>query len=519
MGRFILIFSFQLISIGFLVAQKTTCPCHDCPKAIADGEDGFEGIANGTFESVQTVHANIFNVLNNDLSSNSQCVKSVQVTFKHDYVGDLTMFLFSPSGDSVQLIGPWVTGSFVSTSNTTFEVTFLPSSDIVNPEDGFGKYWDNDQDWATFGRRRGTYYPHNGELEDFNRGAINGSWSLRVHDSQPEGNDIGEILDFSVEFCDPAGLVCDPCEEENEMGIPCVFQLEGSREQITPIESVCVDVLAQNVAFLEQLRWSMEWDQTVVNNAFIQNTNQNIPDFSVSNFTIDNNAGTIDLFYQIPPTDTLGAVVADSSVLFQVCFTGAGEEGDSTFLSFTDLQVFDIEGIAPMTDTKEGVVVLTVDLSADCKTAKQLCGKDPIQVETTKGPGFEKNEGGDCWSEDAETQSKWYQFDILQSGTLEFMIQPLAAAGFRYILFKDGCEGEAIACLPAGDNESRAIGLSDDGMAAFGVEGKFGPSITVEQGQSYFLVVDNKGNNSVGCLLYTSPSPRDATLSRMPSSA
>ena len=27
------------------------------------------------------------------------------------------------------------------------------------------------------------------------------------------------------------------------------------------------------------------------------------------------------------------------------------------------------------------------------------------------------------------------------------------------------------------------------------------------------------GNDIIGCLLYTSPSPRDATLSRMPSSA
>ena len=30
---------------------------------------------------------------------------------------------------------------------------------------------------------------------------------------------------------------------------------------------------------------------------------------------------------------------------------------------------------------------------------------------------------------------------------------------------------------------------------------------------------DEAGPNSLGCLLYTSPSPRDATLSRMPSSA
>ena len=30
---------------------------------------------------------------------------------------------------------------------------------------------------------------------------------------------------------------------------------------------------------------------------------------------------------------------------------------------------------------------------------------------------------------------------------------------------------------------------------------------------------DGRDTNLIGCLLYTSPSPRDATLSRMPSSA
>ena len=32
-------------------------------------------------------------------------------------------------------------------------------------------------------------------------------------------------------------------------------------------------------------------------------------------------------------------------------------------------------------------------------------------------------------------------------------------------------------------------------------------------------IMSNAKKDSLGCLLYTSPSPRDATLSRMPSSA
>ena len=34
-----------------------------------------------------------------------------------------------------------------------------------------------------------------------------------------------------------------------------------------------------------------------------------------------------------------------------------------------------------------------------------------------------------------------------------------------------------------------------------------------------FVLVDNEDRENEGCLLYTSPSPRDGLLSRMPSSA
>ena len=38
-------------------------------------------------------------------------------------------------------------------------------------------------------------------------------------------------------------------------------------------------------------------------------------------------------------------------------------------------------------------------------------------------------------------------------------------------------------------------------------------------GYTYMIPRDTKNNQPLTCLLYTSPSPRDATLSRMPSSA
>ena len=42
---------------------------------------------------------------------------------------------------------------------------------------------------------------------------------------------------------------------------------------------------------------------------------------------------------------------------------------------------------------------------------------------------------------------------------------------------------------------------------------------TVSGGRLNVLITGNVENNFNNCLLYTSPSPRDATLSRMPSSA
>ena len=36
---------------------------------------------------------------------------------------------------------------------------------------------------------------------------------------------------------------------------------------------------------------------------------------------------------------------------------------------------------------------------------------------------------------------------------------------------------------------------------------------------TFLLDVEGMGETTISCLLYTSPSPRDATLSRMPSSA
>ena len=520
MGRIFISLLFSFLLSSSLWSQETTCPaCQDCGRAIEDGDDSIQAIAdtiNKPYISVQDFHVNVFNIRPNNLANGDNCIKKVNVHFRHDLVGDVEMFLIAPSGDQIQLVGP-VSAGFSSTENTNFRISFIPGSDIAMPDDGLEKVWDNNQEWAFFGSRTGTYYPHLGDLSDL-IGPVNGSWTLRVLDANPEGNDIGRLIDFDIEFCEEEGLECNPCKDEAAAGIPCVFELEGSIEEITPIETPCIEVMAQNMAFLKEMHWEMAWDPTIIKYVAVQNIdNVALPDFKISDFRTTNQ--TIQFDYILPADDTLGIVVADSTVLFQVCFEALGEEGDSSLFNFNNIAVTQLEDAAAVlsgTDSQSGKVLIAVDLSADCGTARQLCDKTPIEVNKTKGPGLFKEEGdaGSCWGEAAETQSKWFVFDILSSGTLEFAIIPKGNAGYRYNLLLGDCETSAVECYSGGTNNNRAIGLSDDGEGIFGVEGKFDPARTVSAGERYFLVVDNKDANEVGFDLQFAGSAAigDATL-------
>ena len=51
------------------------------------------------------------------------------------------------------------------------------------------------------------------------------------------------------------------------------------------------------------------------------------------------------------------------------------------------------------------------------------------------------------------------------------------------------------------------------------VEVLVAPGDTIEVEQSLIVVESDKASMEIPCLLYTSPSPRDGLLSRMPSSA
>ena len=74
------------------------------------------------------------------------------------------------------------------------------------------------------------------------------------------------------------------------------------------------------------------------------------------------------------------------------------------------------------------------------------------------------------------------------------------------------------ADLQQGDSADQREGPAGEGAALVPLQ----DSDVVRDGETYYLVINNLGERCLRrtfCLLYTSPSPRDATLSRMPSSA
>lgn len=180
----------------FSAAQS--CECPDCPGiATANTTTEFEYLIEGA--------------VNNDLSNPDQGVCAVIIEFIPQHIWSLEMVLTSPGGQQVTLIGP-NTNQFGFTGPFAWEITFLPCGAIVAPDPGFSPVWDNDQPWALGATYTGSYYPNSGCLEDFDIGAVDGTWTLSVDNNSPINT--AEILDFSVVFCDEEGLDCFECEAD-----------------------------------------------------------------------------------------------------------------------------------------------------------------------------------------------------------------------------------------------------------------------------------------------------------------
>jgi subtilisin-like proprotein convertase family protein len=211
----------HLILLLILLAANTNsyaqgCSCTNCPQFMPDNFVGGFLI-------------NVMGATNNTLGQNGQGVCGVNMSFDHEYLGDLSIVLTSPGGQSVTLVGP--IGLFGSTDFTTWNIGFVPCGDTPTPDPGFSNQWSNNQPWGTFGNYTGTYYPSTGCLENFNSGPVNGTWTLTVTDGQ--GNDVGNFLNYEIIFCDPDGILCISCDADaGELTQNDVTACEGSGDLV-----------------------------------------------------------------------------------------------------------------------------------------------------------------------------------------------------------------------------------------------------------------------------------------------
>ncbi len=166
--------------------------CNLCPLFIPDG-----GVFN--------MPINISCALDDDLSSPAQGLCAVHLKFDHEYVGDLTVRLYSPAGQSVQLVGP--VGFFGATDFTEFDVLFVSCASPAAPDPGRDSVWTNNYPFGLSANFNGNYYPYMGCLEDFNSGPVNGTWTLEIVDNQSV--DVGNLYDVDLIFCEDTAI--DSC--------------------------------------------------------------------------------------------------------------------------------------------------------------------------------------------------------------------------------------------------------------------------------------------------------------------
>jgi len=190
-----ILFALLLFAIPSSFAQFTDC-CTNCPLTLPDGDS-------------DTLLLNILGIQNDDLSNPSQGVCGVRLTFNHQWIGDLTLTLISPSGQEVQLIGP--PGLYGPSDNATYDITFIPCSET--PQSVYPDQWDSENMTGAGVDFVGSFWPSGNPntggasfscLEQFDMGAVNGTWKIFIDDRF--ALDAGIFVGYDIVFCDPAGV-------------------------------------------------------------------------------------------------------------------------------------------------------------------------------------------------------------------------------------------------------------------------------------------------------------------------
>ncbi len=187
-----------VLLFGFSFAQGQDCECLNCPQSLPPpGPDSCQ-----TLEFV----LNVKGAENDDLAHPFQGVCGLKVHFQHNYVWSLSMCLVSPGGDTIEFIGPNLTSGFASSAFSSWDIAFVQSSILPNPDPGAFPKWTNNQLWSAFQSYTGTYHPYKGKLEDFDSGPVNGQWKILVKNCTELEK--GTFINFSILFCDDSGIDC-----------------------------------------------------------------------------------------------------------------------------------------------------------------------------------------------------------------------------------------------------------------------------------------------------------------------
>ena len=142
-----------------------------------------------------------------------------------------------------------------------------------------------------------------------------------------------------------------------------------------------------------------------------------------------------------------------------------------------------------------------------------------------------KKNGGESWKRISNDhrllQRAWYYIELTLDPNNENVVYVLSASAYKSI--NGGSDWEEIDThhgdyhdLWINPNNSKNMLISNDGGSeiTFDAGENWSRIDNMPTGQFYRVITDNLfPYNIYGCLLYTSPSPRDGLLSRMPSSA
>lgn len=158
------------------------------------------------------IEITVSDVLNNSLASPDQGLCSVKLHFTHAFVGDISMTLTSPSGQTVNILGP--AGSSTAPTNLVkWQVNIVDCEDDAEPDTPlFSDNFSNNESWGNFATYTGSYYPFSGCFTDLNTGPVNGVWTLSTTDVSFFG--AGEFTYIEFVFCDGSSSDCFICDAQ-----------------------------------------------------------------------------------------------------------------------------------------------------------------------------------------------------------------------------------------------------------------------------------------------------------------